>query len=73
MDRNRGGYVDLQEFCEWLEAAEKRAGTAQGADLGVNEPLDRPAASGRKWHTKPLEMRAVNASSHRRQQAGKKQ
>jgi len=31
-----------------VEAAEKEAGTAQGVELGVNEPLARAAASGRK-------------------------
>ena len=48
MDRNRGGYVDLQEFCEWVEDAEKRAGTAQGLALGVNEPVDRPSHKTKK-------------------------
>ena len=43
MDQNRGGIIDLQEFCEWAESAEKLTHTAQGADLGVNEPIDRPA------------------------------
>jgi hypothetical protein len=58
MDQNGGGFIDLQEFCEWVEAAEKRAGTHAGLELGVNEPIDAPAAygEGRKWHTTPLEM-----------------
>ena len=30
IDQNNGNYVDLQEFCEWVEAAEKRAGTHAG-------------------------------------------
>jgi hypothetical protein len=43
---NRGGYLSFQEFCEWIEAAEKRAGTPVGVDLGVNEPLDSPYPHG---------------------------
>ena len=58
IDRNHGGFIDLQEFCEWVEAAEKLAGTSQGMELGVNEPIDRASVKGRQWHTSPLEMRA---------------
>ena len=61
MDQNRGGIIDLQEFCEWAESAEKLAHTEQGADLGVNEPIDRPAyGAHRNWHTSQLEMRGVD-------------
>lgn len=58
MDQNGGGYIDLQEFCEWAEQAEKTAGTEQGRDLGVNEPADHASVAGRNWHTSPLEMGA---------------
>ena len=57
------------QFCEWVEYAEKVAHTKQGVDLGVNEPLEIAAASGRKWHTSPLEMRAAN-KTRSRQTAG---
>ena len=66
MDQNDGGMIDLQEFCEWVEAAEKRAGTAQGLELGVNEPIDRPSyGSHRIWHTTPLEMRGDGTRTKR--------
>jgi len=42
IDSNAGGYVDFREFCEWIEAGEKAAGTSAGVDLGVNEPVDKP-------------------------------
>ena len=44
---------------EWIEKAEKEAGTSFGVDLGVNEPIDRAANNARKWFTSPLETRAV--------------
>lgn len=44
IDRNGGGVVDFREFCEWVEATEKIAGTAIGIELGVNEPIDSPNA-----------------------------
>ena len=47
IDKNRGGYIHFRELCEWVEEAEKRAGTPVGADLGVNEPLDSAHARGR--------------------------
>ena len=56
IDQNGGGYVDFQEFCEWIEQAEKRAGTEAGIELGVNEPVDQPAYEPRQWHTAPLEV-----------------
>ena len=59
IDQNGGGHIDLQEFCEWIEKAEKEAGTSFGVDLGVNEPIDRAANNARKWFTSPLETRAV--------------
>ena len=70
IDRNHGGFIDLQEFCEWVEHAEKRAndgrGNAKGVELGVNEPVDAAGRfvfdSDRKWFTTPLEMRPGNAS-----------
>ena len=68
IDQNGGGFIDLQEFCEWIEAAEKRAGTEAGKELGVNEPIDAPGKSPRKWHIGPLEMRATTASSPRASQ-----
>ena len=41
IDVNRGGFVDLQEFCEWVEAAEKLGGrpidvlvAAAGGNIG---------------------------------------
>lgn len=40
MDQNAGGFVDFLEFCEWVEATEKLAGTAIGVELG--EPIDSP-------------------------------
>ena len=55
MDVNGGGHVDLQEFCEWVERAEKLAATPIGVELGVNEPLDRAAITPRQWHTAPCE------------------
>ena len=61
IDQNVGGHCDLQEFCEWVERAEKLGHTAQGADLGVNEPIDRPAyGEHRNWHMSELEMRQVD-------------
>ena len=60
IDQNVGGYCDLQEFCEWVEKAEKLGHTAQGDELGVNEPIDRPAHEHRNWHTSELEMRPVD-------------
>jgi len=62
MDQNHGGYIDLQEFCEWVESKEKLGHTTAGADLGVNEPIDKPnnPGGGRKWFTSPVEMRAQN-------------
>ena len=44
MDQNGGGHIDFREFCEWVEAAEKLAGTAAGIALGANEPIGRPTA-----------------------------
>lgn len=38
IDCNGGGYIDFREFCEWIEMAEKAAGTPAGLELGVNEP-----------------------------------
>lgn len=61
MDVNGGGFVDLQEFCEWCEAAEKRAGTARGVELGVNEQIDQPGGAPRRWHTTPLELHPGSA------------
>lgn len=43
MDQNGGGYIDFREFCEWIEAAEKAAGTPAGIELGVNEPIEHPS------------------------------
>lgn len=37
IDTNGGGYITLTEFCEWLEAAEKKAGTLAGKELAVGE------------------------------------
>ena len=35
VDVNQGGYITLQEWCEWLELAERRLGTPTGADLSA--------------------------------------
>jgi len=37
IDSNHGGYIVLTEFCEWIEKAEKAAGTPIGKLLGVGE------------------------------------
>ena len=51
IDQNGGGIIDLQEFCEWAERAEKLGGTSQGKELGVNEPIDLPSyGAHREWH-----------------------
>ena len=59
-----GAPRSLQEFCEWIESKEKLSHTAAGADLGVNEPIDKPhnQGAGRKWFTTPLEMSARSQS-----------
>ena len=62
IDQNGGGIIDLQEFCEWAERAEKLGGTSQGKELGVNEPIDRPSyGAHREWHgQRELELRSVD-------------
>ena len=35
IDQEKRGYLDFRSFCEWIEAAEKLAGTSAGLDLGV--------------------------------------
>ena len=39
MDQNRGGYINLQEFCNWLEAAEKRAGASRTKKLAAKKSV----------------------------------
>ena len=61
---NRGGVIGLQEFCEWVEQAEKSAGSAQGTELGVSEPIGAPAHHGRRSQRRPLELGAANMHQH---------
>jgi len=44
IDQNHGNYIDFREFAEWIEQAEKVAGTPAGLELGINETLDSPSA-----------------------------
>jgi len=67
VDANNGGYIDLQEFCEWAQKKET-GGASAGAHSAARKPERKPE---RKWHTKPLEMRATNASTRQRQQRGR--
>ena len=57
---------NLSYLLEWIEKAEKAAGTPIGLELGVNEPLDKSVPQNkipRRWHTAPLEVMPRNKSS----------
>ena len=45
MDANGGGLVDFREFCEWVEAAEKMAGTPAGVELAAKQHLYQHSTS----------------------------
>eukprot|EP00322_Chrysochromulina_rotalis_P007453 CAMPEP_0115890982 /NCGR_PEP_ID=MMETSP0287-20121206/33630_1 /TAXON_ID=412157 /ORGANISM="Chrysochromulina rotalis, Strain UIO044" /LENGTH=270 /DNA_ID=CAMNT_0003347767 /DNA_START=24 /DNA_END=833 /DNA_ORIENTATION=- len=44
MDHDRAGLVEFRQFCDFVEAAEKLAGTPIGMDLGAHELAEKPYA-----------------------------